>query len=788
MIVNTFLTCLKHNINVVQGFKIMCDFIIFRLFIGVTLEAFASCTSREQSSIKEEDILLFSKFWVENLDPLATGFIPLKMVPPMIRSLGSPFDILSLRLRTMRYLCIRKELIILSENSGKFVPKGLKGPLVLLLRKLQAIEDNLWRPILEEHSVEGKDAAFSASMDQDEESSQGDYEVPDEDTSEGHVSPGEIEDTRQGIASISTRQGARLDCQDEMHPFQISGNNFGRRQSTSANRRFSKIRKISSSKRVRKKSFIPLSAAAAKENSIIAKDQSQSENASRPGTPQATWKILLVQIPIWCLLKLLPRHEFLKRRPEYVRFDEVLHALIYWNPSFRWVPRSVVVSRSVLDQEIVTAVAKDMIGALCSGVAVRYRLSKLLLLGESNLYHDQDHESALLETGTNNEEAQTIDENHEFPASWIDAANFWEKEEEESTSRGALARILIQNSVTLSDLISIGSDQGLQIELLPNIFEDEQIPDILCSDPRLAPACDQVRAKEIIRRLLKAGNEKLLKLYAEGLGFDVYSVTDLSELSIQELTSLLKLKPVQAKVLEVDGPPWVDENVDIDDAIAESNDKMVELNKKLDKIKEERAQLLAVVAEAKTRQIAAQTETDCLASALRLQGINLETKDVPDPLVATLLPGDVTDDGLLGSSNDLDSASASMLESASVNDSNIAQTSTEIPSSGAVDLAKLRDEIAVKRAQLKRLQEQLKVSKIREAASSTVTDLTEAEEAEILACRQVRLQRRMERRQQVSDLSASKSGLSAMGIEGPKKTRYNKGNAEETAGKLPAWL
>ena len=79
------------------------------LCVGVTLEAFASCTSREQSSIKQEDIQLFSKFWVVNLDPLATGFIPLKMVPPMIRSVGSPFDILSVRLRTMRYLCIRQD-------------------------------------------------------------------------------------------------------------------------------------------------------------------------------------------------------------------------------------------------------------------------------------------------------------------------------------------------------------------------------------------------------------------------------------------------------------------------------------------------------------------------------------------------------------------------------------------------------------------------------------------------------------------------------------------------------
>ena len=780
-----------------------------KLCAGVTLEAFASCTSREQSSIKQEDIQLFSKFWVVNLDPLATGFIPLKMVPSMIRNVGSPFDILSVRLRTMRYLCIRQELIIMSENSSRFVPKGIKGPLALLLRKLQSIEDNLWRPILEEHSVEGQEAAFSASMDQDEESSQGDYEDQDEDNcdigegTQGTDTPGDIEDKRQGMASISARQDARLDRQleDDLHPFQISGNNFGRRQSMSVNRRFPKARKISSSKRMRKKSFKPPSAAEIKENSMIANDPSLSDNVSRQGTPKATWKILLVQISIWCLLKLLPRHEFLKRRQQHVRFDEVLHTLIYWNPSFRWIPRSVIVSRSDLDQEIVTSVAKEMIGALCSGVAVRYRLSKMILSGETSLNRDQNLESAwetvaIVEEGNNLKLGpQAIDENHElFPAYWMEAAKFWEKEEEESTSRGALARILIQNCVTLSELISIGSNRGLQLELMPNIFEDEQIPDILCSDPRLAAACDQVRAKEIISRLLKAGFGKLLKLYAEGLGFDVYSVTDLSELSIKELTSLLKLKPVQAKLLEVDGPlsSWADENVDIDEDIAESNDRMVELNNKLEKIKEERAQLLAVVAEAQSRQIAAQTETDRLASALRLQGINLETYEESAPMFTTVLSGDVADDGMQGSSHEFDSASASasMLESISVNDSNMAQTSAEIPSSGAVDLAKLQDEIAVKRAQLKRLQEQLKVSKIREAVSSTMTDHTEAEETEMLACRQVRLQHRMERRQEVSDLSntASKSGLSAMGIEGPKKNRYNKSNAEEIAGKLPAWL
>lgn len=719
------------------------------------------------------------------------------MVPPMIRSVGAPFDILSVRLHTMRYLCIRQELMILSENSGKFVPKGIKGPLVLLLRKLQAIEDNLWRPILEEHSLQGKDTAFSADMDQDEESSQGDYGDQDEDTGEGPESPSQGEDKREGVTSISTRQDPRLDDQHDLHPFQISGNNFGRRQSASASRRFSKVRKISSSERMRKKSFMPLSAAA-KENSIIANYQSQSENASHPGTPQATWKILLVQIPIWCLLRFLPRHEFLKRRPEHVRFDEVLNALIYWNPSFRWVPRSVILSRSELDKEVITAVAKEMIGALCSGVAVRYRLSKMLVLGDISLKHESSQEPTFIESGVNDEDStnhnpgpQSYDGNHElFPAPWMDAASFWEREEEESTSRGALARILIQNCVTLSELISIGSDQGLQLESLSNIFEDEQIPDMLCSDPRLAPACNQVRAKEVFSRLLKAGHEKLLKLYAEGLGFDIYSITELSELPIDELTSLLKLKPVQGKVLEVDGPPCADENVDIDEAIAESNTRLVELSNKLLKIKEERAQLLAVVAEASSRQVAVQTETDSLAAALRLQGIHFETKEMPVPLVATLLSGDAIDESWLTSPNDLGTASFSMLEGGSVNESSIVQTLKDIPSSGAMDLAKLRDEIAVKRAQLKRLQEQLKVSKIREAASSTVTDHTEEEEAEMVACRQARLQRRMERRQQVSDLSntASKSGLTAMGIEGPKKTRYNKGNAEETAGKLPAWL
>jgi hypothetical protein len=157
-----------------------------------------------------------------------------------------------------------------------------------------------------------------------------------------------------------------------------------------------------------------------------------------------------------------------------------------------------------------------------------------------------------------------------------------------------------------------------------------------------------------------------------------------------------------------------------------------------------------------------------LASALRLQGIDLETKEVPEPVDATLLLDDATVqvDGWLGSQNDLGTV---MFGGTAVNYSSIDQTSTGITSSRAVDMTKLRDEIAVKRAQLKHLQEQLKVSQIREAAGPTVTDHTEADEVEMLACRQIRLQHRMERRQQVSDPNtASKSGLSAMGIEGPK--------------------
>ena len=144
---------------------------------------------------------------------------------------------------------------------------------------------------------------------------------------------------------------------------------------------------------------MPLSAAA-KANPIIANDELQGKNSSHTGTTQATWKIRLVQVPIWFLLKLLPQHEFLKRRPEHVRFDELLHALIYWNLSFRFVPRSSIVSRSDLDKENVTCVAREKIGVLCCGVVTRYHLAKLLLLAETNFNHGQCQESVLMEAGS----------------------------------------------------------------------------------------------------------------------------------------------------------------------------------------------------------------------------------------------------------------------------------------------------------------------------------------------------------------------------------------------------
>jgi hypothetical protein len=77
----------------------------------------------------------------------------------------------------------------------------MKGPLVLLLRKLQDIEDTLWRPILEEHSVQEKNA-LSAVMDKGEESSQEDYGDQDEDLGEGQDGPEGNEDGRQGGAGV----------------------------------------------------------------------------------------------------------------------------------------------------------------------------------------------------------------------------------------------------------------------------------------------------------------------------------------------------------------------------------------------------------------------------------------------------------------------------------------------------------------------------------------------------------------------------------------------------------
>jgi hypothetical protein len=209
----------------------------------------------------------------------------------------------------------------------------------------------------------------------------------------------------------------------------------------------------------------------------------------------------------------------------------------------------------------------------------------------------------------------------------------------------------------------------------------------------------------------------------------------------------------------------------------------------LEKIKSEEDQLLAVVKEARSRHMAAQAETERIATALRVQGIDIDVEDERNEMESP-------SNDFSASSNHFMMRQDSGAQAAGSNKMTTGlQGILEPDSVGQSNHAKLNEAIAIKRAQLQRLQEQLKISRSREAAGAFLAEIkSEEDEAAALACRQARLQRRMERKQQASDPSkvASKSGLAAMGIDGPTKSKYSKGRAEASAGnhkgKTPAWL
>ena len=715
----------------------------------------------------------------------------------------------------MRYLCIREELSILSKKTKKLVVTDQDGPLFKLFCRLKTLEEKLWKPILEEHSASNSQQRFDSSdhptgIDYDYDGNEDENEEDDciETESEQNISTNSAEVTyssqiTNAVNTEFTAEGANTTrnkfqnyepgMQDEKHPFQISGSGFGRRQNVVGKRRISVTRKAkkSSSKKLKQKSFL---SSPFNRPDQTRPDSSDTRNMSRT-SPNATWSIRLIQVPLWFLSKLLPTHEFLRRPQDHVRFDEVLNALIYWNPSFTFFPRSFVAARSDLDQTIVQTVAQQLISGLLSGIAIRFRASKRRKEAEKSTeepVEKSDENSAIVLTGENSFRFETNSEI--FPSSWIEAARFWEKEEEESTSRGLLARILIQRKVSLNDLYTIGNDQGLDLKLQEDIFEDEQIADVLCTDPRLAPACNHVRAREIALRLLKAGHEKLLKLYAEAMGFDVSSAPNVAEISGEELLSLLKIKPIQAKIEEIDGPAGSDENENLDQALHESILQLEDHNIQLTKIMQERDQLLAVVTEARARYASSKAENDKIVAALRVQGIKIEVDhEESDPSLSDDQQIKAGWDAYMQGNTELMSPEFSQSNS----EFSSAASKDEIKSSRAkiAENAKLRDAIAIKRAQLQRLQEQLKISKMREASVEKTAQSPKEVEVAALASRQARLQRQMDRRQQVSGPSnaASKSGLSAMGIEGPKISRYSKAKAEKASAgnqrvKLPAWL
>jgi len=93
-------------------FKVLCEFTILNLFVGMILNNFSFCADggSTKSVITEEDIEKFATIWVKEADMKRTGTIPMDFIYKLMFRIGAPLGMYGTKQNIARFLCVREDV------------------------------------------------------------------------------------------------------------------------------------------------------------------------------------------------------------------------------------------------------------------------------------------------------------------------------------------------------------------------------------------------------------------------------------------------------------------------------------------------------------------------------------------------------------------------------------------------------------------------------------------------------------------------------------------------------
>jgi hypothetical protein len=94
------------------GYKVVCEFTILNLFVGMILNNFSFCAGEgdSKSIITEHHIEHFARIWVKEADRKKTGTIPMDFIYKLMFRIGAPLGMYGNKQNIGRFLCVREHV------------------------------------------------------------------------------------------------------------------------------------------------------------------------------------------------------------------------------------------------------------------------------------------------------------------------------------------------------------------------------------------------------------------------------------------------------------------------------------------------------------------------------------------------------------------------------------------------------------------------------------------------------------------------------------------------------
>eukprot|EP00802_Teleaulax_amphioxeia_P000493 Tamp_00493.p1 GENE.Tamp_00493~~Tamp_00493.p1 ORF type:complete len:2407 (+),score=357.69 Tamp_00493:375-7223(+) len=406
------------------GLLVLVNYVVLNLFVGMIMNNFAYINCKDSNGVLEpEDFVKVSDVWVSKFDPKATGTMKLEDVYSFMIEIGEPLGLFGTEENIGRYLCVREELKQKMEYEALHPVRVYSDFYYWIKEREDQIYSNafeLFRKCQEEikeaeialHASEQDLAAkkLHYGVHEDEgaeyewehetgmfEQERSEKEVPVDSEIQPFDSLEEIENLGEDpVANSRVGTGAneladsKVETDQQAEPVHVHGSSMGlraviRQQAWISGGRMGEDMRVQDN----------ADRSAQRDAELGQAMQTVDEARERlVQAKQSAQKVATIKVSFWgkvltfcrkVIEFLTPREERTDVKSGYVRYLDVMNAMLHWNKRRNIVPGYLLEARREQDDRIILEVAFQFVQALILGGALRRRRRKAKALAQKRL-------------------------------------------------------------------------------------------------------------------------------------------------------------------------------------------------------------------------------------------------------------------------------------------------------------------------------------------------------------------------------------------------------------------